>query len=90
MKKIVICLTLIGGLLLAVKLTFAQDGQVPVENDSSWTNQADNAIENYPSTENQAYSNDSNGMTPETQGNSDTADMPVNTDNNFVNSADGG
>ncbi len=90
MKKVVICLALAGGLLLAARLTFAQEAQPPVESDSATENKIDEAIGNDSSTQNQDYSNDSNGMAPETQGNSDTVDMPVNTDNNSVNSADGG
>ncbi len=87
MKRAIMCLALAGGLLLAARLTFAQEAQLPVESDPATENKIDEAIGNDTSTQNQDYSNDSNGMVPETQGNSDTVDMPVNTDNN---SADGG
>ena len=89
MKRVVICLALIGGSLLTVRLTFAQDDQAPVENDSNFINQVDNAIDSYKSAENQAYSNDSNEVTSEIPGNADMQDLPMNTDNNSVNSWNG-
>ncbi len=84
MRKVVACLGLLVGFLV-FRLALAQD--VQSENDSAWTNQVDNAIENYESSQNQDNNDTNETMVP---GNSDMADMPVNTDNNYYNSANDG
>jgi len=69
MKKIVICLVLMGAFVFAVKLTFAQDAQPVNEND--------------PQTINQAENNDSDGAKMSgSQGNADEMYVPVNAQDN--------